>query len=86
MGQTTTRIIDQAMEKMAEAVQLPESISIPGSLSVKAVKDIQLHGFGDAARLEFAQQNLCSCIRWSGNNTGTYHIKGESGKKEPEHT
>ena len=31
--------------------QPPESISVPRSVSVKAVKDIQLHGFGDASKV-----------------------------------
>ena len=30
--------------------QLPESISVPRCVSMKAVKDIQLHGFGDASK------------------------------------
>ena len=48
MGQTTVRIIGQAMDKWQR--QLPESISVPRCVSMKAVKDIQLHGFGDASK------------------------------------
>ena len=31
-------------------MQLPESISVPRCVSLKAVKDMQLHGFGDASK------------------------------------
>ena len=57
------------------------------------MKDIQLHGFGDASKA-----GICTAIYVVASdgvettqglvtsNTGTCHIKGESGKKEPDHT
>ena len=66
--------------------QLPESISVPRSVSVKAVKDIQLHGFGDASKVGCCLTVYVISLDGVEKNIGTSYVKGKSGKEESHHT